>query len=152
MAAEDLLYLVVALFLGFALGAVAFLLFFRKPAEMPEPVRLPRGPPEPSAARPRTLTPTAPRQEQEWEDVEFAVVDEDAPARPPPVRAAPPRPASPDMEDSAVPTEWARRHLGALEPGRVKGICSGCGTPLSISTRRPLRVACPVCGRTRLLS
>ena len=73
-------------------------------------------------------------------------------------RALPPRfPARPTLPPLPpgppnVPTEWARRQVGPLEPGRVRGICSGCGTTISVSRRRPLRVACPVCGRTRLLS
>lgn len=61
----------------------------------------------------------------------------------------PPRPAD---EPGGVPSEWARRQVGAVEPGRSKGVCSGCGTMLSISDKRPLRIACPVCGRTRLLA
>jgi DNA-directed RNA polymerase subunit RPC12/RpoP len=51
-----------------------------------------------------------------------------------------------------VPTEWAKRVTGPVEPDRVKGICSGCGTRISVTTKRPLRIACPVCGRTRLLT
>lgn len=60
-------------------------------------------------------------------------------------RAAPPPPAP-------IPTEWARRQVGPAGPGRTKGACSGCGAMLSVSNQRPLRIACPVCGRTRLLA
>lgn len=63
-------------------------------------------------------------------------------ARPPPRQEPPP----------TVPSEWARRLVGPLEPGRAKGVCSGCGTSLSVSMQRPLKIACPVCGRTRLLA
>lgn len=59
--------------------------------------------------------------------------------------AAPPPPPP-------VPTEWARRLVGPAPPGRMRGVCSGCGTTLSISTARPLRIACPVCGRTKLVA
>lgn len=58
----------------------------------------------------------------------------------------------PEFRESAVTTEWARRQVGPVDRGRQKGVCSGCGTHLSISQERPLRVACPVCGRTRLLA
>jgi DNA-directed RNA polymerase subunit RPC12/RpoP len=51
-----------------------------------------------------------------------------------------------------IPTEWARRQVGPASPGRTKGACSGCGAMLSVSTQRPLRIACPVCGRSRLLA
>lgn len=57
----------------------------------------------------------------------------------------------PELPDSPIPTEWARRLLGNLGAGRTRGVCSGCGTHLSISQQRPVRIACPVCGRTRLL-
>lgn len=67
---------------------------------------------------------------------------------------APPRsqPASAPVQ-SNVPTEWAQRVApGPLPAGRVRGVCSGCGTPLSVSDKRPLKIACPECGRTRLLA
>lgn len=69
-----------------------------------------------------------------------------APARPVPVLAKDPPPPSP------VPSEWARRQVGPVEPGRTKGVCSGCGTSISVTNARPLRIACPVCGRTKLLA
>lgn len=58
---------------------------------------------------------------------------------------APPPPAP-------VPSEWARRQVGPVDPGRSKGVCSGCGTSISVSNARPLRIACPVCGRSKLLA
>jgi hypothetical protein len=57
-------------------------------------------------------------------------------------------PAPPDP----IPSEWARRQVGPVETGRSKGVCSGCGTSISVSNARPLRIACPVCGRTKLLA
>lgn len=76
------------------------------------------------------------------------------PARPP--MRLPPGVHQSSWEEQAPPdpiqTEWARRQVGPVEPGRMKGLCSGCGTALSISLQRPIRIACPVCGRTRLLS
>jgi hypothetical protein len=85
--------------------------------------------------------------------VAFNVVDESAPRGPmplPPIlregrQAAPPPPPP-------VPTEWARRQVGPAPAGRTKGACSGCGAMLSVTNQRPLRIACPVCGRTRLLA
>ena len=68
---------------------------------------------------------------------------------PPILREARTAPAPPPPP---VPTEWARRQVGPPEPGRTKGACSGCGAMLSVSDQRPLRIACPVCGRTRLLA
>lgn len=81
------------------------------------------------------------------------------------VRAPPPRPpmreplpmkswAQQVMETTKaeVPTEWARRQVGPVEPGRTAGACGGCGARLSVSNARPLRIACPVCGRTKLLA
>jgi len=67
---------------------------------------------------------------------------------PPILRDARPPPPTPEP----VPTEWARRQVGPADPGRSKGACSGCGAMLSVSNVRPLRIACPVCGRTRLLA
>ena len=156
MAAADLLYLVVALLLGFSLGVLALLVMFRKRGAPAAPQE-PRGMPPPTHDPP-PVTPAQPS----WDEVEFEIVEDDEPPRatrpapqparprPPPARAVQPLP--PTESPGEIPTEWARRHVGAAPPDRVKGICSGCGTPLSISRRRPLRVACPVCGRTRLLS
>lgn len=58
------------------------------------------------------------------------------------------------MEESGpeVQTEWARRQVGPVEAGRTSGACGGCGARLSVSAARPLRIACPVCGRTKLLA
>lgn len=56
------------------------------------------------------------------------------------------------LDESIAPTEWASRVSGPLPPGHTQGVCSGCGTPLSVGPRRPLRIACPECGRTRLLA
>lgn len=91
-----------------------------------------------------------------------------APAAPPPFPApptrAPPQPQAPPyvtprpvreprVEMPPVQTEWARRAFGPLGADRVRGMCSGCGTMLSVARApRPLRTACPVCGRTRVLS
>ena len=79
-----------------------------------------------------------------------------------PVRERPPMREPPPMRTWAqevrattgpeVPSEWARRQVGPVEPGRVAGACGGCGARLSVSTQRPLRIACPVCGRTKLLA
>jgi hypothetical protein len=71
----------------------------------------------------------------------------------PPMRGVDP-PASATAPESAIPMEWAQRHEGGgpAPPGRVRGACSGCGTKLTVSDRRPLRIACPVCGRARLLT
>ena len=89
----------------------------------------------------------------------FSVAPARAPPRPAPLPASPRgvRPTydpddPPELPDSPIPTEWARRQVGPVEGGRMKGVCSGCGTSLSVSTARPLRIACPVCGRTRLLA
>ena len=98
----------------------------------------------------------APVAESGPEDHPFSLVQ----AAPPPVRPAPARgvrptydpDALPELSESPIPTEWARRQVGPLEGGRMKGVCSGCGTSLSVSAARPLRIACPVCGRTRLLA
>lgn len=76
-----------------------------------------------------------------------------APASMPESRPQPwARPRPREEAPAPVPTEWARRQVGPLEPGRAKGVCSGCGTALSVSMARPLRIACPECGRTRLLA
>lgn len=75
-----------------------------------------------------------------------------AAGRGPPPRAAFDRDVPPEPPASPIPTEWARRLVGPLDAGRTKGVCSGCGTHLSVSTARPVRIACPVCGRTRLLA
>lgn len=78
------------------------------------------------------------------------------PAERPPMRGPPPSKswAQQTLEELPPPvqTEWARRQVGPLEPGRTSGVCSGCGARLSVSTQRPLRIACPVCGRSKLLA
>lgn len=67
--------------------------------------------------------------------------------------AAAPQAPAPPAGGSVVVSEWARRDDGgALAPGRTKGVCSGCGVPITVSTRRPLRISCPECGRSRLLA
>jgi hypothetical protein len=66
-----------------------------------------------------------------------------------------PRPVrEPRVELPPIQTEWARRAFtGPVGADRVRGMCSGCGTTLSVARApRPLRTACPVCGRTRVLS
>lgn len=137
MAAEWLI-LLGALAAGFALGALTIFAAsaFRRrprPADEPEVVRL--EPVEDDAPAP-------------FED-HFGV-SHAAPRAPAP---AAPRPAPHAPEASLVPTEWAARATDApLAPGHVRGVCSGCGTPLSVGPRRPLRIACPECGRTRLLA
>lgn len=79
-----------------------------------------------------------------------------APAPRPPMRDPPPMKswAQQVIETTKpeVPTEWARRQVGLVEPGRTAGACGGCGARLSVSNARPLRIACPVCGRTKLLA
>ena len=79
-----------------------------------------------------------------------------APAPRPPMREPAPMKswAQQVMESTPgeVPTEWARRQVGPVEPGRSAGACGGCGARLSVSNARPLRIACPVCGRTKLLA
>lgn len=79
-----------------------------------------------------------------------------APAPRPPMREPPPmRSWAQQVRESTapeVPTEWARRQVGPVEPGRTSGACGGCGARLSVSSARPLRIACPVCGRTKLLA
>ncbi|HEX2022136.1 MAG TPA: hypothetical protein VHH36_05445 [Candidatus Thermoplasmatota archaeon] len=150
MADMDVLFLAVAILLGFALGVLLMVvvrsLRRRGEEEADDP------PPEPPVAHELVEddAPFAPppqrRPEPEFDD-SFGVAS--APA-PPPRDELPPPPV--EMTQSAIPTEWAKRALGAVEPGRVRGICSGCGTPLSVSKRRPIRIACPVCGRTRVLA
>lgn len=74
----------------------------------------------------------------------------------PPMREPPPMKTwAQQVRETAQPevaSEWARRQVGPVEPGRVAGACGGCGARLSVSTQRPLRIACPVCGRTKLLA
>lgn len=166
MATTDILYLVVALLLGFGLGVLSILLVRRRSKEViayevvEEDVPPPRAaaahppppPPPPAPSRPERspwAPPERPPEEPAFDDT-FSVASE----RPPPTaRDELARPPVPEMSaPSTVPTEWARRHVGPVEAGRVKGVCSGCGTAITISKVRPVRIACPVCGRTRLLS
>jgi len=93
-----------------------------------------------------------------------AARDDDEPLDLPPLfepRAPAPRqgPAAPgarrpltDEGERTIPSEWARRLSGEPDAGRQRGVCSGCGTALSVSSKRPLRITCPECGRTRLLT
>src|SRR5438552_18027581 len=92
--------------------------------------------------------------------LEIVADDEPAPAEEHPFSVVRPRPPMQGVDrpavaapESAIPMEWAHRHEGGPAPaGRVRGVCSGCGTKLTVSNRKPLRIACPVCGRTRLLT
>lgn len=138
---EDWLVLVLALGGGFAVGALTIgllaLLRRRAPA----------------------------KTKAEPEVVPFEAVEDDAPAPFEPVEdhfgvTHAPRGNAPSqrvmsgrpLDESVAPTEWAARVSGPLPPGHTRGVCSGCGTPLSVGPRRPLRIACPECGRTRLLA
>ena len=91
---------------------------------------------------------------EETPPVDFEPVEEDhfgvthAPRNAPSPRVL----SGPALDPSVAPTEWASRVSGPLPPGHTRGVCSGCGTPLSVGPRRPLRIACPECGRTRLLA
>jgi len=136
-------YVVGALFAGLALGILVVLPFAlrrRRPEVAHDVVAAETfEAPAPPPAAPRPPLDQA-------ENDPFGISRPTTP-RPPP--AAQPLPAAPI---DGVPTEWAKRVTGPVEPGRVKGICSGCGTRISVTTQRPLRIACPVCGRTRLLT
>lgn len=158
MADVDALYLVVALLLGVAIGVLAMVLLRPRRRAAPEATAHevveddedetePFSPPRP-AARPGPPARRAAAPETEFDD-SFGVAAREAQA--PPARDELPRPPMPDAPEGGLPTEWAKRVIGAVEPGRVRGVCSGCGTALSITRRRPVRIACPVCGRTRVL-
>lgn len=114
----------------------------------------------PPPASPRSHAERAPAmvltQGVQMQDEAFARRAAPRPAERPPFREPPPMKtwAQQALAESGpeVPTEWARRQVGPVEPGRVAGACGGCGARLSVSTARPLRIACPVCGRTKLLA
>lgn len=143
MVESDLLLLGVALLLGFVVGGGVVFAVLRRRGRDREPVQAFE------VVEDEPARPAPARGEASWEDEAFSV-PKPAPRPEPESELA--RPPVPAMEDSSIPTEWARRQVGPVEPGRAKGVCSGCGTALSISKRRPLRIACPVCGRTRLLA
>lgn len=134
------------------------------PSSAPSSARSPSSAPSPAPppASPRSHTERAPAmvltQGVAMQDEAFS---RRAPARPPASSAPPPRRAPPmktwaqevrETIQPEVPTEWARRQVGPAEPGRVAGACGGCGARLSVSNARPLRIACPVCGRTKLIA
>ena len=116
----------------------------------------------PAPASPRSHAQRAPAmvltQGVAMQDSEFSRAAMRAPAAPAqPERRAPPPPKTwaQQTRESAAPevqTEWARRQVGPVEPGRVAGACGGCGARLSVSAARPLRIACPVCGRSKLVA
>lgn len=169
-----------ALVLGFGAGVAGILVARRAKAPKPEPVVelevvLDDAPatfvppaPKPAAAPALPVAappPATPRSHPERAPAMVLTrgvqMTDDAFRRPPPARPAPEtrapprpwaRPAPREEPPAPVPSEWARRQVGPLEPGRAKGVCSGCGTALSVSMQRPLKIACPVCGRTRLLA
>jgi hypothetical protein len=99
--------------------------------------------------------PTPPPAPATDDDEPYTIARDPLAPAPPSPRASPaphPYPPTPPPPEDAIPSEWARRLTGPLHPDRARGICSGCGTKLSVSKRRPIRIACPVCGRTRLLT
>jgi len=141
-------------------------IFDDEPPARPRPVARPAQPMPRSAA---PLPPPSPRGHAERAPamvltqgvaMQDAQLDRRAPARSAPPRA--PMREPPPMRSwaqqvkletkPAVPTEWARRQVGPVEPGRVAGVCGGCGSRLSVSNQRPLRIACPVCGRNKLIA
>lgn len=146
-----------ALFVGLALGILIVLPFSmkRRRKEISHEVVAEEFP-APSAMRPpqvRRSPPPPERVEVEFQVEDFGVAADPLRADPPRPRAGPAMmPRSPPPPEDAIPTEWARRFTGEAEAGRAKGICSGCGTKLSVGMQRPLRIACPVCGRQRLLT
>lgn len=131
---EEWVVLAGALAAGFAVGALTVLLLsLRRQRPAPEPTTevIPHGP--------RPAEPGAPPS---------------APAAGPAGHLGAPQRVPLSPHDATVPLEWAERaHPGAGPvPGRARGVCSGCGTAINVSMRRPVRVACPECGNTRLLS
>lgn len=135
----------------------------------PPPQRARHAPTARPAAATRPPPPSSPRAHPERAPAMVLTqgigLDDDALDRrprapaPAPRAAPPPRPppkswAQQALEEtpSAVPTEWARRQVGPVEKGRTAGVCGGCAARLSVSNARPLRIACPVCGRTKLLT
>lgn len=133
-----------------------------KPAPVAPPARAQAPPPPP--ATPRAHAEKAPAmvltQGVAMQDANFTRGPQRAAPAPPPARPPMRQPPAPKswaqqvMESTPgdVATEWARRQVGPVEPGRTSGACGGCGARLSVSEARPLRIACPVCGRTKLLA
>jgi DNA-directed RNA polymerase subunit RPC12/RpoP len=177
--AVEWLYIGGALVAGFLAGAlVLFLVRGRRPEVVEyeiveeEPAAAPPSPPPPPAPPPEHHM-IPPPERPPWARPELEARTASPPPRPP---APGPRPPASFEEDSfsvarpapapprarsgaalpvdvgGIPTEWARRQVGPPEAGRAVGLCSGCGTRISVSRTRPLRIACPVCGRTRLLT
>jgi len=141
-----------ALFVGLALGILVVLPFSmrRRRKEILNEVISEEYP----AANDRT-PPLArgPRAEVDFEQVDFGVAPDAPKAEAPRPRPGPAMmPRTPPPPEDAIPTEWARRLTGPIEEGRAKGVCSGCGTMLSVGMQRPLKISCPVCGRQRLLT
>ncbi|HUR67831.1 MAG TPA: hypothetical protein VM370_01185 [Candidatus Thermoplasmatota archaeon] len=130
--------------------------------QAPEPRPQPPAARAPPPASPRAHAERAPAmvltQGVTMQDAEF---ERRARSTPAPTQGAVRRPP-PEMKswaqqvrESAAPsveTEWARRQVGPVEAGRVAGVCGGCGSRLSVTDRRPLRIACPVCGRNKLVA
>ena len=127
-----------------------------RPPQAPAPVaRAP--PPSSPRAHPERAPAMVLTQGVQMRDSEFSRRSPaQAPAPRPPMREPPPMKSWAqqvrETTQAAVPTEWARRQVGPVEPGRVAGACGGCGARLSVSNARPLRIACPVCGRTKLIA
>lgn len=63
-----------------------------------------------------------------------------------PVAAPPPRVVQPTT--MAVPAPVSAN--GAPER-LTRGICSKCQSPITVSSRRPIRVTCPMCGHSKIL-
>lgn len=170
----DLLVVGGALAAGFGLGVAVLVVARRRPKKPDAPVEMeivddsPATfvPPAPAARAPPPPASTRAHPERApamvlTHGVQMADAPLDrraaaAPAPRAPMREPPPMKtwAQQTREEvgSPIPSEWARRQVGPLEPGRTKGACGGCGAALSVSTQRPLRIACPVCGRTKLLA
>lgn len=143
---DEWIYLVAALAAGFLLGVLVILPFVIRARRK----RASHGDGENDAAS------AAPDDAVPLEIIDDALPDHDdhpfsVVSSRPPMRGVD-RPAAP-LPESAIPMEWAQRYEGGPAPeGRVRGACSGCGSKLTVSNRKPLRIACPVCGRTRLLT
>ena len=129
---------------------------FVPPSRMPAPVAAAPPPPSSPRAHPERAPAMVLTQGVAMRDDAFSRRAPVAPARREPFKEPPPMKSwAQQVKDTTgpeVPTEWARRQVGPVESGRVAGACGGCGARLSVSDTRPLRIACPVCGRTKLVA
>lgn len=104
--------------------------------------------PAPSA---EVVRPPFGKVSQTW-DSEFALARAAAPAAPEPVMVRPAPVVQATTLAVPAPVPAANGRSAPATPERLtRGMCGKCQSPITVSSRRPIRVTCPMCGHSKIL-